>query len=70
MGVRNPLGERVNISEAECRRNCLMGVTCMGTEMFFGVFAGTDICTPTYISDFIPKPHSVLYEIVFRCPSK
>ena len=70
MGVRNPLGGRVNISETECGEDCLTDVTCMGTEMFFGVFVGTNICTPTAISDFIPKPHTVLYEIVFRCPSK
>ena len=70
MGVRNPLAGLVNRSEADCERLCLIDVNCIATEIGIGVFMGMNMCKPTYSSDFMPQPSSVLYEIVFRCPSK
>ncbi len=69
MGIEHPIGGIIGLSEAQCESECLMDITCVGAEVQFGYFLGMNLCVISRIIDFKPKRSSVLYEIVFRCPS-
>ena len=69
MGILNRVGGLFGITESECESLCLTDITCVGAEWDPRGFVVMESCVRTRTSDFTPRNSSVLYEIVYRCPS-